>query len=275
MSNSKFQDREYLRKSQYQSADNLNARISLHENYSTNPIPWLAWVFHQMEIPEGAAILELGAGNGKLWAQNHEAIAAEWTMLLSDLSVGMLASAREVLRAHRNINFSSCDAQAIPIENESVEIVIANHMLYHLPDVHRAIAEVHRILRPGGKFYAATNGIAHLSELRNWAQEAIDPKKGKVDFHRIWADGMSGFSLESGEDSFGIAFDNVQLILYEDDLQIDAVEPILAFVGSSSLYQPSKMELARLKDYLEAKLKTDGLLEVSKKTGLFVAEKAK
>jgi ubiquinone/menaquinone biosynthesis C-methylase UbiE len=58
------------------------------------------------------------------------------------------------------------DAAWIPLADGSMDAVIANHMLYHVSDRRRALAEIHRLLRPGGRLYATTNGLGHMAELR-------------------------------------------------------------------------------------------------------------
>src|SRR5215210_5060005 len=101
-----------------------------------------------------------------LWRENGERIPAGWTVALADLSVGMLEEARRQLRAPpRRFGLVNLDAQALPFALASVDAVIANHMLYHVPDRQRAYAEIRRALRPGGHLYAATNGGNSMREL--------------------------------------------------------------------------------------------------------------
>lgn len=59
---------------QYRDASNLNARIALHERFSTNPHPLLRWLFDRLELPPEGRILEIGCGTGKLWVENLERI---------------------------------------------------------------------------------------------------------------------------------------------------------------------------------------------------------
>jgi ubiquinone/menaquinone biosynthesis C-methylase UbiE len=69
----------------------------------------------------------------------------------------------------RGIDSRVGDAMALPYADESFDAVAAMWMLYHVPDVDRAIAEVRRVLRPGGLFVAVTNGDGHVAELRREA----------------------------------------------------------------------------------------------------------
>jgi ubiquinone/menaquinone biosynthesis C-methylase UbiE len=69
---------------------NLDARIVLHERFSTNLHPWMRWVFDQLDAPDCASILEVGCGAGALWTVNGERIPPEWSVTRVDQSAGML-----------------------------------------------------------------------------------------------------------------------------------------------------------------------------------------
>lgn len=164
---SKSSDQKYLLTDQYQNASNLNARQQLHDRFSTNKHGWHRWVFDQFNLSPKSCILELGCGPGTLWLQNVHRIPEGWDITLSDFSLGMLQNAQRNLRpSHRHFKFVVVDAQSIPLEDESFDAVIANHILYHVPDRNKAFSEIRRILKPGRRFYASTNGRDHLRELR-------------------------------------------------------------------------------------------------------------
>src|SRR5688572_29593385 len=139
---SRFTDRQYLTKDQYKDAGNLNARIELHRRFSTNPYGWFNWVFDTLvQLPPDAKILELGCGSAELWMNIADKIPANWDITLSDLSQGMLDAARSNLAVIRgNFKFEQIDAQSIPHKDASFDAVIANHMLYHVPQRPKAIA---------------------------------------------------------------------------------------------------------------------------------------
>src|SRR5688572_29754165 len=128
------------------------------------------WVFDcLLKLPEGAKLLELGCGPGYLWKENISRIPAGWHITLSDLSPGMLDAAwRNLVVTGRAFQFKEVDAQAIPFEDETFDAVIANHMLYHVPDRPTAIAEIRRVLKPNGHLFATTIGTNHLKEISNW-----------------------------------------------------------------------------------------------------------
>src|SRR5512137_1886765 len=153
----KFTDPTYLQNTQYRNADNLNARIAIHERFSTNPQGWYPWLWDRLEqLPVQARVLELGCGSGALWSACPERIPPGWSLTLSDLSEGMLQEAwRNLVVLGRGIKFEPIDAQAIPYPDETFEIVIANFMLYHVPDRTKALSEIRRVLKTGGVLVAA------------------------------------------------------------------------------------------------------------------------
>ena len=195
MSKSKINDQDYLRDEQYKDASNLNARIRLHVEFSTNSYGWFRWVFDHYDLPSQARVLELGCGPGDLWFENIDRIPEGWEISLSDFSPGMLNQAWEklVYQSHP-FNFEIIDAQSIPYEADHFDIVIANHFLYHVPDRAKAISEIRRVLRPGGRFYATTIGIKHMKELPDLVAR-FDPENS----HFLSSEDVP-FIMENGAD---------------------------------------------------------------------------
>ena len=160
-------DRTYLLTEQYRDASNLNARAQLHARFSANPHGWMPWLFDQLDLPPDCHVLEVGCGPGGLWLENLSRLPEGWDIILSDLSAGMVEQAHLNLRRSRHpFEFAVLDAQAIPFPSEGLDAVIANHMLYHVPDRAGALSEIWRVLKPGGRLVASTVGEAHLRELK-------------------------------------------------------------------------------------------------------------
>jgi SAM-dependent methyltransferase len=104
-------------------------------------------------------ILEVGCGWGELAAWLARETAAE--VVAVDLSPRMVELARE-----RGVDARLADVQALPFGDGEFDCVVAAWMLYHLPDLDAGIAELGRVLRPGGTLVAVTNSRFHLIELR-------------------------------------------------------------------------------------------------------------
>jgi SAM-dependent methyltransferase len=81
-----------------------------------------------------------------------------------DLSAGMLRSLED-LRQSGRLSLVQADAQRLPLPSESVDVAMAMHMLYHVPDIQAAVRELRRITRQGGTVLASTNSLVHLAEI--------------------------------------------------------------------------------------------------------------
>jgi len=265
---SRLTDQQYLKTDQYKDATNLNARLTIHERFSTNSYGWFQWVFDTLiKLPVDAKILELGCGPGYLWKENASRIPVAWNITLSDFSAGMLDAAwRNLVVTGRTFQFKEIDAQSIPFEDETFDAVIANHMLYHVPDRAKAIAEIKRVLKSKGHLFAATIGKTHLKEISNWIRR-VNPGTDFISFG-------SPFTLDNGFDHLNQFFPQVMLTRYPDHLEVTEVKPIIAVIRSS-IHAPEILEeeLIKLENELEQELKEKGKILISKDSGLFDAVK--
>ncbi|SRR6266496_4514100 len=265
---SKFTDPQYLKTDQYRDSTNLDARVVIHQRFSTNSYGWFHWIFDTLKkLPEKAVILELGCGPGYLWNDCVNRIPAGWRITLSDLSPGMVDAAwRNLVVIRRTFKFEQIDAQSIPYPSESFDAVIANHMLYHVPDRANAIAEIRRVLKPSGHLIATTVGQCHLYEMSELLQRAhLDGSF--QEFSRA-------FTLENGLQQLKRFFSEVEMIRYEDNLQITEVEPIIAYVHSSiHASELSEDAILEIRHDLEKELKHKGSIFIRKDSGLFEAIK--
>ncbi len=250
-------------KKQYENADNLNTRISIHEKYSTNKMGFGNWIFSQYEIDDGSKLLELGCGAGDMWKCQHDAVAKCAKLILSDFSEGMVQRTKENLRAYENIEYRVVDIQEIPFDNNSFDIVIANMMLYHVPDLPKGLSEVRRVLKPGGKFYCATYGehgiVQYMSQL--------------LSIYGVEDHVNKNFTLQNGKEILSGIFDTIELLEYPDSLAVTNVDDMVDYIYSlSSMSTLSQISRADVRSVLLHNMK-DGVLEVPKEYGMFIASK--
>lgn len=265
---SKFTDPNYLKSEQYRDSSNLDARVELHKRFSTNPYGWLTWVFDRLlDLPVKAKILELGCGPAYLWRENASRLPSGWDITLSDLSPGMLDTAwRNLVVTGRNYKFKEMDAQDIPCEDETFDAVIANHMLYHIADRQKALGEIKRVLKTGGRFFATTVGERHMQEMNAW----LDAVSGGHYVSKI----TGSFTLENGAEQLKPFFSRVTVSRYEDSLRVTEMEPLVAYVRSAvaaSDLQEDRLEA--LRQEWQNTLKQTGEIFISKDSGLFEAIK--
>ncbi|GEM_PF-64658 len=256
-------DRDTVR-NQYQTAEKLNTRISIHSKYSTNPQGFGNWIASHYPIREGMSVLELGCGTGDMWVGKQDIIDRCSRFVLSDASPGMLRKAQETLHGVHGIDYRVIDIQEIPFEDQTFDLVIANMMLYHVPDLFRGLREVKRVLKNGGTFACATYGengmMAYIYRLF-----ADYPVRYQIN---------TSFTLQNGEEKLKTFFPDVRRLLYEDALEVtnadDMADYIFSLAGMTDL---QKIPREEVRSVLKKNM-PDGILHVPKEYGMFIARKA-
>ena len=264
---SKYTDQEYLKNNQYRDASNLNARAELHRRFSTNVDGWFSWLFDILEtLPSTARVLELGCGPGHLWKESINRIPEGWSITLSDLSDGMVDAAwRNLVVTGRAFKYEQIDAQSIPYPDETFDIVIANLMLYHVPDRLKALLEIHRILKRGGHFVAATSSHVHLNELNTWLKKASPDEY--IPFNNT-------FSLDNGLEQLKSFFSSVEIKRYDNSLRVTEIEPLMAYIFSTTKAKDiPETTLLEIRRELEDILSRKGEIFSTTDSGLFLAVK--
>lgn len=257
-------------RAQYKTPENLNLRQELH-NYNINKYNWHIWCFDNMKIPDGARVLELGCGNGLLWEKNADRINDNWDILLSDLSQGMLDHTRSrLLNIQSRFSYEIIDVQSIPYPNESFDIVIARHMLYHIPDLNKALNEIKRVLKPGGIFYASTNEETAMMEL----EHLVDKFNKDIVFSPRKL--IEKFGLKSGENLINEFFRQSSLKLYEGKIVVSIPEPVVGYIKSvntkSKYFEEPDREREFYK-YVKNEIQKNGSINITTLAGLFEAIK--
>ncbi|CAM2904695.1 MerR family transcriptional regulator [Clostridium sporogenes] len=287
---------------QYENASNLRARIAIHELFSTNKEGWMPWFFKELKqelsrlssncqnynekinnenISElsnldlkqsNIKILELGCGDASLWNKNFNHIPSNWDITLTDFSEGMLKDAKKNLREKiSRFNFKIVNAESIPFEEESFDVVIANHMLYHVPNINKALKEINRVLKSEGILFASTVGKNHMKEIR----EIIST----FDIYNLTSESWEitdSFQLENGLKIVSEYFNMVELKRYKDNLKVTDPVYILDYIfsmpGNNKVNLSSK-DLKKIYDYLEDNIKEKENIYITKDTGYFKGKK--
>ncbi|MGH3147568.1 MAG: class I SAM-dependent methyltransferase [Rubrobacter sp.] len=262
---------------QYRDASNLQARIALHRRFSVDAQSLQRWEFDQLGLSSDASVLGLGCGPGYLWAENLDRIPEGWTITLTDASPGMLREAEDGLGPEGRFEFRIADARGLPFPMGSFDAVVANHMLYHVPDLEMALSEIARVLRPGGTLYAATNGKdAHRA--LGWMLRVLDPSRPTDDYFREPLD----FSLENGTGQLSPWFSDVSVRRFRDALVVTEPGPLVDYLVSGRAADDARRRLTadafdlrvpELIERLEGELASSGEIRITKDVGMFVARK--
>lgn len=249
-------------KAQYATSKGLSTRINFHDKYSTNQQGFGNWIVSYYDIKEDAKVLELGCGTGSTWLGHKETIAKCGELILTDFSEGMLETTKETLRDYKGIEYKQADIQNLPFEDDSFDVVIANMMLYHVPDIDKAMKEVRRVLKDDGVFYCATFGEHNftdcLAEWFNLSGEKFNPNHN--------------FTLQNGEEKLRTAFSLVMALVYEDTLKITDTDDLIDYLLSlASLKAINDIPTQKIKEIL-SEHEVNGEIVLPKEYGMFIAK---
>ena len=239
---------------QYATSARLETRISIHEKYSRNQQPFAAWIRSHYALQPGERILELGCGTGSMW--QGMCLPDGCRLTLTDFSAGMLDTAR-ANTAHLQADYALVDAQDIPYPDAAFDVVIANMMLYHVPDIVKALREIRRVLKPGGRFIAATFG-------EHGVVQAV------ADMLQMRFDANMRFTLQNGEAQLRAVFSQVERHDREDALDVTDLADLIAYLRSMQQMTaladvPDERLLAAFAPHVR-----QGVLSLPKEYGLFI-----
>lgn len=260
---------------QYNSDKNLYARQALHKGFSTNKYGWENWVFDQYMFKPNDLVIEFGCGNGTTWVSNRNKIPKDIKVTITDLSDGMLSTAKDNLLGIEQIkDYSIMDIQNIKYEDSSFDCAIANHMLYHVQNRNLAISEIARILKSDGTFHATTNSIYNMKGLKDLVRN-FDSRLDYASFSVA-----NEFGLENGAKQLSKHFESVEKLVYEDSLHITEAKPLADYVLSleGHINIHDIMTENRIKDfyeYLNNIILREGSIDIPKASGMFIAKKPK
>lgn len=255
-------DQSFLRDVQYRDDANLAARQSIY-SYQEPRRDLIGLVLASLNLTGEELVVDVGCGNGhylaRLAAEGHRG-----PLLGADMSPGMLTAARQATSLAR---LACCDATALPVRTAAADVTLAMHMLYHVPEPARAVAELRRITRPGGRVVVGLNASDHLRELRRHIKAgfaATGYQAGQVGFgERI--------TLDQGEELLGRHFGSVVRHDLPGLLQIPEPGPVLDYVRSMSVLG-SEPGAERAVSQIAARLEfsPDGFLSVTTHAGWLI-----
>jgi SAM-dependent methyltransferase len=200
-------------RTQYATERNLRARQALWANVEGENAPVVLWRILASLAPRN--VLEVGGGQGELAERMQEELGARVAFVDQSERMVELARARGIDDARVG------DVQELPFADASFDTAVAAWMLYHVPDLDRGLAELARVLEPGGRLVAVTNSLRHIEELREL-------------FGTIMPGFERQFHSENGEELLRRHFSHVERTDAEVVAIVDERETLVAYGESLS-----------------------------------------
>ena len=270
-------DQEHLTSQAYATEDHLSIRIETHKLYTQPQQDFTAWILDLIPWRGNETVVDIGCGAGLYISPVNERLTTGGRMISVDLSFGMLSDVAEKDFAS-DTNLLNSEISQLPLPDDSCDVILANHMLYHVPDIPAAITEIKRVLRPGGFVIAATNATDSMMEMDREIETTyaalgeeitIPPTPPRVNF-----------SLENGGKFIETEFPDFQVHRFESFLVFPNAAPVVAYINSMrSFYEtqlsttiPWETFLTQLEKQIDQKIQQLGEYRVAKSTGAFVAQ---
>ncbi len=165
--------------------DDASGQSANHYDHFFGPLyfePFAVEVARRIDPADVATVLEIAAGTGRVTRHIRERILPSARLIASDISDEMLDVAKRKL-GHLDIEWQHIDAQQLPFGDSSIDLVICCFGYMFVPDKSKAIAEVYRVMKPGGHFLFTTwdklenNPASYISTeiAKQYLQEPLPP----------------------------------------------------------------------------------------------------
>lgn len=192
----------------------LRARQRLWASQSP-PFDLVGWTLDLVVLDDATRLLDLGCGNGAYLRRLREAGVPA---VGCDLSFG-------ILPVGEHAELVNADAMVLPFRGDSFDVVLAPHMLYHVPDLSKAVREIRRVLRRGGTLVAVSNGQNHIRSLTRLIEDSV---REATPGWEMQSQATHGFSLENGHHALGASFSAVACVRPDSPPAVALTDPSLA-----------------------------------------------
>jgi SAM-dependent methyltransferase len=145
--------------------DDLRVRRETYEQYSVPKVDFPAWVLDRVAWRGDERVLDVGSGVGAYYEALRQRVP--------DIRYQATDLTHESLQQHPAAARAQSDAQSLPFVDHSFDVVMANHMLFHVGNIDAALGEFRRILKPDGLLITATNSIHTMPEFQALMRRAL------------------------------------------------------------------------------------------------------
>ena len=267
------QESDLVRK-QYATDNNLRIRQETHEKYTVPNKNYVEWALEMIQWRGDERILDVGCGPGLYYSKLHEN-QPNMTYHGLDLLPGMLLN-----HPASNDHLMLGDVHHLPLASESYDVLMANHMLYHVHDVESSLEEMKRVLKPDGVLMVATNSVQTMPELQVLMRRAIVllTRHGVA---QVRAPFLSSdrFALENGTRILSRYFYGVVRYDLPSALVFPDVEPAMAYLESTrDMREPQLPDdvvwedvMMIMRQQINQLIKHLGELVIRKESGVLIA----
>lgn len=256
----------------YATDAHLRLRQEIHDKYSIPNRSFAEWALSCLPLQGTERILDVGCGTGLYYYK----LMARWPTCQYvglDLLTGMLDKNPAVHRVQG-------DAIYLPFPNASFDVVMANHMLFHVSDIDQAIQEMRRVMKPQGLLMTATNSTQTMPELQVLMRRAIVMlSRGTSSQVRAPSQPSDAFALENGTRYLSRYFFGVVRHDFPSALVFPQAEPAMEYLESTrDLREPQLPPdvlwddvMVIMRQQINQLVKHLGELVVNKQTGVLIA----
>jgi ubiquinone/menaquinone biosynthesis C-methylase UbiE len=262
---------------QYGDSEKLRIRMEAHERYServeTTGGGWQQMYAERLRPQAGESVLDVGCGFGNI----QPALCAAGARVIGfDFSPGMAREARErALRAGLSVQIVQANAEQIPFADRSLDHALASHMLYHVPSIKRALEEIRRVVKMGGRVLITTNAADHSARIQSLhAQAARD-----VGLTPVTRSGFERFTLDELPLVQSV-FPNARREIWPNAFVFPDVEIVLRYYASGRIDAIEERHedgshraplLQRMSELLDEIVTREGAIRIPKDSGCFLA----
>jgi SAM-dependent methyltransferase len=263
----------------YATGEPLMVRFRTHERYTQPPVDFVEWVLDQVPWRGDETVLDIGCGTGTYTEGLLQRLSRGGYHLSGDLSLGMLRE-MAAMTFSPCVSLANADVTALPHPDTCFDVVLANHIFYHVPEIERAVAEIHRVLRPQGRLVAATNSRYAMEGFVAEMEEACGRLGCPLKIPAPPA--RTRFTLENGAACLEPLFCHVRSPVLESALVFPEAAPAVAYINSlRAVYEhllPSdgmtwQGLVDQVRRQIASKIARQGEYRVPKVSGVFVAAK--